>query len=99
MNSSTDFSRNLRNEAMPALTISMEKDTYTKLRNKNSYFYKCLSDITMQSFYDDFTLKTCINLLNSTLSRTLGVMFQAKQLFTKNYLSTSFAHYALFSLF
>ena len=36
--------------------------------------------------YDDFTLKTYINLLNSTLSKTLGVMFSVKHLFTKNYL-------------
>ena len=31
-------------------------------------------------------MRTYINLLNSMLSRTLGVMFQVKQLFTKNYL-------------
>ena len=36
--------------------------------------------------YDNFTLKTKVNLLSSMLSRTQGVMFKVKQLFTKNYL-------------
>ena len=31
-------------------------------------------------------MKSYNNLLNSMLSRTLGVMFKVKQLFTKNYL-------------
>ena len=41
-----------------------------------------------------------ISYLTLMLSRTLGVMFKVKQLFTKKYLlSTFFAHYALFSSF
>ena len=52
----------------------MERDTtQTKFRNKKSNSYNFISDIA-ESNYDDCTLKTYINLLNSMLFRTLGVI-------------------------
>ena len=62
---------------MLALAISTEKDSYTNKILKKSNLYKCMSD--------DFTFKTHVNLLRSMLSRTFSVMFNVKQLFSKNY--------------
>ena len=72
---------------MPALAISMEKDINTnKFRNKKSNSYEFISDIAESNFFNDFALKTWINLLNFMLSRILVVMFKVKQLFAINYL-------------
>ena len=45
-----------------------------------------MSDITEFNFTMTSHLKLILNLLDSMLSRTLGVIFKVKQLFTQNYL-------------
>ena len=60
--------------------------TQIKFRNKKSSSYKFISDIEESNFTITSHSKLILNLLQSMLSKTLGVMFVVKQLFTNNYL-------------
>ena len=87
-NSSTNFSQNLRTKSNNACLSNYHGKRYANQQNLETKFkfFKFISDTAKSKLYDNFTLKTYINLLNSLLSRTLGVMFKVKQLITKNYL-------------
>ena len=61
INSSTDFSPNLRTKSkqcLPYQLASKKIRTQTKFKNKQSNCNKYLSDIAESILYDDFTLQT-----------------------------------------
>ena len=77
--------------------------TQTKFRNKKLNSSKSISDVTESKLHNNFTFKTYINLLSFMLSRTLGIMFNVKQLFTINYplllnLTLFFVHFNSFEV-